>query len=58
MTRKTELFEQEYIEAVLEDERQSSGEPERKVGRVVLENTEEYNRVYGWTDMGEYLERE
>lgn len=58
MTKRTEAYEQEYIDASIEDERQSSGEPERKVGRIVLENTDEYNRVFGWTDMGEYLERE
>lgn len=55
---RTERLEEPFIEAFIEDERQSSGEPERKVGRIVLENTDEYNRAFGWTDMGEYLERE
>lgn len=68
MTKRTEALDQEFIDAWIEDERKSNhytlpdaeGEalPPRALGRVVLENTDEYNRAFGWTDMGEYLERE
>ena len=58
MTKRTEALEQELIEAVIEEERQSSGEPERKIGRVILEGTDLFNEAFGWTDLGEYLERE
>lgn len=54
----TEKLEQDLIEASLDSERQSSGEPERKIGRVILEGTDLFNEAFGWTDMGEYLERE
>lgn len=58
MTKQTEKLEQVFIDACIEEERQSSGEAEQKIGKVVLENTDEYNRAFGWTDLGEYLERE
>ncbi len=54
----TEKLEQDLIEASLDSERQSSGEPERKIGRVILEGNDLFNEAFGWTDMGEYLERE
>lgn len=40
MTRRTEQFEQEYIDAWIEEERRPSGEPQRKLGKIVLERTE------------------
>lgn len=40
MTKQTEALEQEHIDAFIEEERQSSGEPERKVGRIMLEGTD------------------
>lgn len=59
MTKQTEKLEQELIDAVIEDERQSSGEPERKMGKVVLEGTDEFNRGFLQYDSeGCYMERE
>lgn len=69
MAKRTEKLEQEFIDAWIEAERvpnheyrlpDAEGEalPPQALGKVVLENTDEYNRAFGWTDMGEYLERE
>lgn len=50
MTKQTEKLEQELIDAVIEDERQSSGEPEKKLGKLVIERTDVAQLQGDWSD--------